>query len=264
MIGYFEVYNKRKHQLLCKKLNNTGCQTHFHGEIEMSYILNGTHEITVNGHTKTLTEGDIYFCNPYELHQCFSKDDGEHILFTIRPFEYAAFSKFIKDPFVNFLLDKEFNTQIYKLLNEIIGNQKALNTLERQGYIGLILGKILNHYGYCDNLKKRKDKPVEEILLYIDNNYTNPLNRDFVAQKFGYSPTYFSRIFKENFHCSFLEYLNNLRYERALAEISTSNKNITNTILSHGFNNVQSFYRINRKRKQQHEALQLFHSQNDG
>lgn len=212
----------------------------------------------------TLTKGDIYFCNPYELHQCYSQNKGEHILFTIRPFEYQAFSSLIKAPLQNFLLNKEINLEIFELLTRIMENQNSLNTLERQGYIGLILGKIISHYGYCKDENKGGYKRFEEILLYIDNNYNKPITRDSIAQEFGYSPTYFSRIFKENFHCSFLEYINNVRYERALTEISTSNINKTNAILSHGFSNVQSFYRINRKRKTQYEALQLFHNQTDG
>ncbi len=260
MIGYFEVYNKRKHQLLCKKLNNTGCQTHFHGEMEMSYILNGVHEITINNQTKTLTKGDIYFCNPYELHQCHSPNEGEHILFTIRPFEYEAFSNLINAPLPNFLVDKKFNSEILDLLNEIIKTLNTINGLERRGYIGLVLGKILNRYGYRKDENKGSNQRFEEILLYIDNNYKKTITRDSIAQKFGYSPAYFSRIFKEHFHCSFLEYINNLRYERALAEISISKQGKTNTILNHGFNNVQSFYRINRKRKKQYETLKRYHS----
>lgn len=258
MIGYFEDYNKRKHKLLCKKLTIIGCQTHFHGEMELSYILSGSHEITVNNEIYTLTKGDICFCNPYELHQYQPINSGEHILLTIRPFEYSPFSDAIKSSLPNFLNDKDFNPRILKLLEDIITTQEKLNTLERRGYIGLILGKILNHYGYCEKSKEIKNN-FEEILLYIDNNYRNELTRDEVAKKFGYSPTYFSRIFKENFHCSFLEYINNLRYEKALAEISVSPKNKTEIILSHGFNNIQSFYRINRKQRNQYDALKQFH-----
>ncbi|MBQ4119488.1 MAG: helix-turn-helix domain-containing protein [Clostridia bacterium] len=260
MIGYFEVYNKRKHQLLCKELHNTGCQTHFHGEMEMSYILNGDHEITINNQSVTLSKDDIYFCNPYELHQCYSPNEGKHILFTIRPFEYEALSNLIKSPLQNFLLDKKFNLEILDLLNKIIETQNTLNGLERRGYIGLVLGKALNHYGYRKDDGKGRNQRFEEILLYIDNNYKTPITRDVIAKKFGYSPAYFSRIFKEHFHCSFLEYINNLRYERALTEISISNKSKTNTILNHGFNNVQSFYRIDRKRKKQYETLKRYHN----
>lgn len=259
MIGYFEDYNKRKHKILCNKIAIMGCQTHFHGEMELSFLLSGSHELTVNNETRILNKGDICFCNPYELHQYQPKSKGEHILLTIRPFEYAPFSNAIKYSLPNFLEDKEFNLKILELLEEIIATQDHLNTMERLGYIGLILGRILHHYGYSNNNTNIKDN-FGEILLYIDNNYRNPLTRDSVAKRFGYSPTYFSRIFSENFHCSFTEYINNLRYEKALAEISTSQKNKTEIILSNGFNNIQSFYRLNRKRKEQYDNLKLFHN----
>jgi YesN/AraC family two-component response regulator len=259
MIGYYEDYRKRKHKILCKQLVNTGCQTHFHGEMELSYILTGTHEITINGKTKVLKKDDMYYCNPYELHQCHSENNGEHILFTIRPFEYEQFSSLIKAHLPNFLLDAEYNHEIYTILNEIIIGQDKINSLERQGYIGLVLGKILKNYGYLSE-KSESSKRFEEILLYIDSHYKEPLDRNSLAREFGYSPTYFSRLFQENFHCGLCQYINNLRYERTLSEISGFPKQKTEIILSNGFNNVQSFYRINRKRKAQYDELKDFHN----
>ena len=259
MIGYFEDCKKRKHQLLCKQLTNTGCQTHFHGEMELSYVLNGTHDITINSNMYTLTKGDIYYCNPYELHKCYSHNGGEHILFTIRPFEYTPFSNLIKSALPNFLLDKSFNSVIKKLLDEIIDSQDTLNALERQGYIGLILGKILEHYGYNSN-EQNKTRRLEEVLLYIDTHYKEPLDRNKLASEFGYSPTYFSRLFHENFHCGLCQYINNLRYERTLMELETASGNKSEIILKNGFNNVQTYYRINRRRKNQYDKLKEYHS----
>lgn len=259
MIGYFEDYTKRKHKLLCKQLVNTGCQTHFHGEMELSYILTGRHEITIDGKTTTLESGDIYYCNPYELHQCYSPNSGEHILFTIRPFEYAPLSNLIEAPLHNFLHDREFNYEIRILLEEIIKKQNVLNSLERRGYIGLILGKILGHYGYCKD-KTKQHRRFEEILIYIDAHYKEPLDRNSLAKEFGYSPTYFSRLFQENFHCGLCQYINNLRYERTLTQMGTNSDNKSEIILNNGFNNVQSFYRIDRKRRTQYDKLKEFHN----
>ena len=259
MIGYFEDYTKRKHQLLCKKLTNTGCQTHFHGEIELSYILNGMHTITIGSETRILKSGDMYYCNPYELHECHSADSGEHILFTIRPFEYAPISNLLKTSLPNFLLDRSFNKNICGLLEEIIIRQDKLNTLERHGYISLILGGILHKYGYRPESPDMTRK-FEEILLYLDTHYKEHIDRDSLAKLFGYSPTYFSRLFQENFHCGLWEYINNLRYERTLADLASKKGRKTEIILSNGFNNVQTFYRINRKRKSTYDNLKEFHT----
>ena len=259
MIGYFEDYKKRKHQLLCKRLTNTGCQTHFHGEMELSYILSGHHEITIGNSTQILTSGDIYYCNPYELHSCHSNDAGEHILFTIRPFEYEPLFNSLKSSLPNFCTDKEFNNNICILLEEIIRKLDSLNTLQRQGYICLILGSIIKNYGYQPQ-KTNYIRKFESILLYIDAHYKEPLDRTSLAKTFGYTPTYFSRLFEENFHCGLLQYINNLRYERALAELSVNKGRKTEIILNNGFNNVQSFYRIHRKRKSEYANLKEYHN----
>lgn len=259
MIGYFEDYTKRKHQLLCKKLTNTGCQTHFHGEMELSYVVSGTHTITIGGETQHLTAGEMYYCNPYELHECHSDEGGEHILFTIRPFEYAPMSNLLKASLPNFLRDKTFNKTIAALLEEIMVRQDALNSLERHGYISLVLGGILHRYGYRPE-KPETSRRFEEVLLYLDKHYKEPIDRDSLAKLFGYSPTYFSRLFQENFHCGLWQYINNLRYERTLAELAASPGRKTEIILNNGFNNVQSFYRINRKRKAEYDDLREFHN----
>ena len=121
------------------------------------------------------------------------------------------------------------------------------------------MGKILKSYGYLEK-KSESYKRFEEILLYIDSHYKERLDRNSIAKEFGYSPTYFSRLFEESFHCGLCQYINNLRYERTLAEIGNSPERKTEIILGNGFNNVQSFYRINRKRKAQYDELKDFHS----
>ena len=86
--------------------------------------------------------------------------------------------------------------------------------------------------------------------------------RNKLAKEFGYSPTYFSRLFQENFNCGLCQYINNLRYERTLSQIDTSSGNKSDLILSNGFNNVQSYYRIDRKRRTQYTRLKEFHNSN--
>ncbi len=257
MIGYYEEYDKRKYQILCKQFVSTGCPVHFHGEIELSFILGNNNAVSVNNVTEELGSGDIYFCNPYEPHSCHPKTECEQILLTIRPFEYAMFKKLLPNGIPNFLKDKDFNKEILQLLTEVLAQQSNINSLEKQGYICLILGKIIAHYGY--NAKTQLDDSLDKILTYINNNYKKDISRDLLAKEFGYSPSYLSYIFKKRFNCGILQYINNLRYEKAIAEISVNPSNKTDIILDCGFNNVQSFYRINRKKKNKLDKINLYH-----
>ena len=62
----------------------------------------------------------------------------------------------------------------------------------------------------------RSDTVVEQCLAYIQQNYTdNNLNIAAVAQAMEMNPNYLSRIFKEKQGCGILDYLNQLRVEKA-------------------------------------------------
>ncbi|MBQ6922436.1 MAG: helix-turn-helix domain-containing protein [Clostridia bacterium] len=257
MIGYYEEYEKRKYQILCKQFTSSGCPLHFHGEMELSYIISETHTVTINNSTLDLEKGDMYFCNPYEPHTCRSNKNGEHILLTIRPFEYMPFKNKIEYRMPNFLTDKEFNTESHALLKSTMNRQPHINDIEKQGYICLILGKIIEHYDY--NKEKIKNGNLDEILIYINGNYKANLTRETLAEKFGYSPTYLSHLFKQHFNCGIMQYINNLRYEKVIENFSRANSNKTEIILDSGFNNIQSFYRINRIRKNKLDKIVRYH-----
>ena len=39
---------------------------------------------------------------------------------------------------------------------------------------------------------------IKDILIYINENYDNVITREILADRMGYSPNYFSTLFKEN------------------------------------------------------------------
>ena len=51
--------------------------------------------------------------------------------------------------------------------------------------------------------------------LYIKNNFTQPVNTQIMADKFGFSPAYLSKIFREYKNMSPMEYIVFLRIEKA-------------------------------------------------
>ena len=58
---------------------------------------------------------------------------------------------------------------------------------------------------------------TEMIKKYLEENFTDStLNLAFVAQHFGFSPSYFSRKFKADTGKKFVEYLNDLRMKKAM------------------------------------------------
>ncbi|MBO5622770.1 MAG: helix-turn-helix transcriptional regulator, partial [Butyrivibrio sp.] len=74
---------------------------------------------------------------------------------------------------------------------------------------------------YWEELEAKADNSAEagstdSIKKYLDDNFTDSkLNLAFVAQEFGFSPSYLSRKFKQDTGIKFVEYLNDLRMKKA-------------------------------------------------
>ncbi len=65
------------------------------------------------------------------------------------------------------------------------------------------------------NNEIRKDHISLMLDLYIKNNFTQPVNTQIMADKFGFSPAYLSKIFREYKNMSPMEYIVFLRIEKA-------------------------------------------------
>ena len=71
----------------------------------------------------------------------------------------------------------------------------------------------------CRNvLNKREEKTgsiIETAKNYIKNNYHKDISLDDVSREVNISPYYFSKLFKETTGENFIEYLTNLRMDKA-------------------------------------------------
>lgn len=72
----------------------------------------------------------------------------------------------------------------------------------------------------CDTLRSKRNnkqtKLVNEILKYIDENYTDSkLTLSTISERLYFSPNYLSAVFKDSMGIGFLEFLTNYRMEKA-------------------------------------------------
>jgi AraC family L-rhamnose operon transcriptional activator RhaR/AraC family L-rhamnose operon regulatory protein RhaS len=90
---------------------------------------------------------------------------------------------------------------------------------------------------------------IAESITYIENNYTQSLTIDKIAQKAHLSRRHFTRIFKENYHLSPYEYIMNLRMKHASKLLRNSNLKITFVASQSGFDDPNYFSRIFKSKK---------------
>lgn len=103
----------------------------------------------------------------------------------------------------------------------------------------------LNHKNINVNIKNYL---MESILAYINENYSKPLTLTSVADEFLISSGHLSRLFKENLNVTFINYLNQIRIEKAKHLLLTTNLRVNEIGNLCGFFDVNYFIKVFKKR----------------
>jgi AraC-like DNA-binding protein len=88
---------------------------------------------------------------------------------------------------------------------------------------------------------------LAHVLGYLRHNCTRALDLDEVAERFGYSPRNFRRVFRDATATSPHDYLVKLRLCRAMRALRASDASVTDVALASGFNDGNYFSSTFRK-----------------
>lgn len=95
---------------------------------------------------------------------------------------------------------------------------------------------------------RSKNEAFPKILDYIHDNYKrSDLSLNLIAEKFDFSVSYLSRLFKEQMECNFLEYLIGIRVKTAQELLTGTSMKINEIAEEVGYTNSYSFNRIFKK-----------------
>lgn len=95
---------------------------------------------------------------------------------------------------------------------------------------------------------KPPESPSQKILRFIRESFAQPVSLEQIAEEFNYSPKYISNLVKAETGSSFTEYILDLRIEYAVEKLTKSNLEIKEIALQTGYNDLQYFYRVFKKR----------------
>ncbi len=82
---------------------------------------------------------------------------------------------------------------------------------------------------------------------YIESHYSQSLTLEEVAEYVEFSPFYFSKLFKDRFGLTFIEYLTEIRINKAKAEMVDSGKSLKEICYSIGYKDPNYFSRVFKK-----------------
>lgn len=257
-IKYYEKMSDNNNIKINESSLNYHMPAHFHKAVELHYILENPYEIVIQDKTYVIEQNSILIIPPYMTHGAKMQKQARNLV-AIIPYDYFTYFPFFlrtNTPFFC-LSDKSFNREtilpILKLFlsqslrNDINPNNKEiLNTAVNFGWTNLIFGRLFSYYQLNFSFKETFDDSFEKILDYIDSHYgeTN-LTLATLAPRFGYNPSYFSRLFKNTFSVSLKRYINQTRVRKFIDLFSTdTTQNILTLALNCGFNSQATFHRV--------------------
>jgi two-component system response regulator YesN len=91
---------------------------------------------------------------------------------------------------------------------------------------------------------KREEFLLDGVATFIDNNYSDDLTRDILAEKVCMNKYKFSKAFNERFGQSIKSYLNGIRVQKAADLLRNPDLSIGDIAFSVGFGSVEHFIRV--------------------
>lgn len=155
------------------------------------------------------------------------------------------------------LLDRFDSTEIHLVTSKDLARdieQLWLKRIKSFGLIGpeldgltqALLGLFLKLLSTKENYSH--ESTIKDILLYINQNYAINLNIAFLSEKYGYSESYFYRIFKRHVGLSPVEYITNVRIKNALMLMKNSSLSIKRISQMVGYKDSLYFSRLFKKK----------------
>ncbi len=242
--------------------------SHWHDQIQFFYCTRGNAVIRCNSRELEVNANDFVIINSKELH--YIENIGEGLtLYLIKidlTFIYSNKADSIQAQFLtplsqNLILfenvvrnDESLLRCVHRMIHEYftkeIGFELAIKSQVYDLIVILLRGYIKKIY----NESELKSKMLllqrfKDVIDYIENNFTEKIDLEKLSKIAGFSKGHFCRLFKQITGMSAIDYINNLKINKAFDLLKNSDLNITEIAVSCGFSDSNYFSRIFKNHK---------------
>ncbi len=245
-------------------------RVHRHTEFEISLVLKGKGEYTLEKIVHPMEQGDIFLFSTDEQH-CITKtesDEMELLTLQFSPRFLWAYGNQMSD----FRALKIFFNRNKKFSNRLLSTQEHVQTLsallhsiEREAeqkrpeyelmvkadLISLLVHLIrdFDYISESDSVIPRKQniENMEKVMTYLDSHITENLTLEALSKIAMMSKSYFSTTFKHLNGISLWDYIAVKRVELSINYLKETNKTMLEIATLCGYNNTANFNRAFRK-----------------
>lgn len=242
---------------------------HWHEEAELTLITKGSCTYHVHLDAIEAAAGDILFIPPAELHSINTAPEMEmtsttfvfHMDFLTASAADICTVRYLK-PISHHTLTLPCiihpDHPVYQRLREIFCAMDQAYEEKKEGYemalkalLLYALSALLPYRQTAEVRPQLEDEHAAKLKLvleYINEHYAEELTIPLLAHLCFFSEYHFMRFFKKYTGMSCLEYIKNLRLEKAASRLAQGGQSVLEVSLSCGFSNLSYFYREFRKK----------------
>ena len=218
------------------------------GIYEILYMEEGDASFWVEGTVYKMSPGDLVIARSDEMHlmRHHSKNFYKRLVINVNSdfFDINDCTAYLK-----VFDDREVGTRNYfpaqtvkdSGLAEIIERMKNYMSLEEKPLVKSMLIELLYHLNKLPEIEPSDSGVVRDIVIYINNNITQPLSLEDIAEQFYISKYYLCRQFKKRMGIGVRKYITHKRIN-LVKELHSSGENLTDACISAGFGDYSSFY----------------------
>lgn len=230
-------------------------EKHWHRSIEIFAVFEGTLAFFINEEEYPLGSGEFILLNSNEIHSISSPEPNRTIVLQI-PMNVLRNVETGEGLILFTHSPKRQDSKIMELIGSMYQELQERGSeyeWKVQSDFFMLVYLLLTKYRKREILPEeirhyRKLNRLSTITGYIRENYTKELSLEMVADRFGYSPSYLSRMFRKYAQTNYKTYLQNVRIEYGFQELANTDHTIGEIALNNGFPNQKAFTREFKKK----------------
>lgn len=227
---------------------------HIHDMCEIYVNISGNVSFIVEKNIYSIQPGDIIITKPYEYHQCIHNDDVEHSHFWIafsvenNPELFGFITKRERGTNNLIRLPEEIKTSVLSYCEKLASSHSASQADMLGTFFSLIsfIEYGVEKYNIWENTNNLPPN-VNEIVQYINKNFTTIKNIRSIADTFHISIKTLERYFKKHFLMTPSRYLEDKKLFNACI-LLRQNKSVTEACYDSGFDDYSYFIAVFKRK----------------
>lgn len=214
--------------------------THIHQFAELVICLGNSLNVTVNGNTEILHEGQAAFIFPFQPHSYFSKERNQLSLLVFSPSMIPDFFNKVagKVGASSVFTPKESTLDTFR---SRILEKSDFDLFDTKGFLYLTLSDFLENTELCE--ASADNSIALGVVDYVTKHITDKITLTDMARELGYNPNYLSERIGELFGINLCSLIANIRADKARYLLVETQKTGLEICYECGFGSERSFHR---------------------